>query len=253
MVMLNEDCRKTAMKERPATPARGNSVLTASQSVPPLTAFATAVAFAVMFVVLPFGTYRATQARENAAGRADHQLAAIESKQQEALNMLVAMHTDLAQARSRITQLKVRTQQEEIRVSARERSEKTKLDRVQDAYLAATKQLDEKLQLLETETKTTFKDLKMQLDIRKNRFLVKWHGDSGVKTSKRMTTENDALNFFNQVGDYAKKLLMFDGQRWIVLREFGGENWLSLMHDDGETQDGDGKAPSKKKNDQKKG
>jgi hypothetical protein len=218
---------------------RGSAV--SAQSVPPLTAFGAAIAVAVLLIVLPFGTMRASNARHAAVSRADVVLDEIAAKQSEALKAIVAMQGDIATVRTRIAQLKTATRQDETLIAAREIAEKGKINKVRTSADATERNLDEKVKTLEAETRATFKDLKSQLDIRKNRFLVKWHGDEGVKTSKRMTTEVEALNFFNQVGEFAKKMFMFDGQRWLTLREFGGDNWLSMIKDDGTLQDGDGK------------
>ena len=235
------------MKDARSGGVRGSAV--SAQSVPPLTAFGAVIALAVLLMVLPFGTWRATTVRTAAVARADRVLDEIAAKQDEALKAIVGMQKDMAGVRTRIAQLKRATRQDESLISARELTEKSKIEKVRSAAAATERNLDEKLKALEEETRTTFKDLKAQLDIRKNRFLVKWHGDEGVKTSKRMSTEVEALNFFNQVGEFAKKMFMFDGQRWLTLREFGGENWLTMIKDDGSVQDGDGKPTKPPKKD----
>ena len=72
-------------------------------------------------------------------------------------------------------------------------------------------------------------------------FYVKWHSKEGLKSSDRVPTETEAAILFEKVGDFAKKLLMFDGTRWSCIKEFGGDNWLNLMEDSGNPQIGEHK------------
>ena len=102
---------------------------------------------------------------------------------------------------------------------------------------------------LEAENEKEIQRVRDAWSTRTHRFLVKWHGDDGVKTSKRMGSEGESLDFFNQVGDFAKKLLMFDGTNWLVLKQYGGQEWLNLMQDNGVVQDGDGKPTKRPKKD----
>jgi hypothetical protein len=224
---------------------KAGTSLPSSQTVAPLTAFGVALAVVILCAVLPFGVWRANTARVNAEGRAQRVLDAIAAKQDEARAKVIAMQKDLADLRVRVLQLAATTDQDAQAIATREASDKGDIDRVNAEFAAADTDLTVKLAALEDEAKANFKDLRSQLDIRKNRFLVKWHGDEGVKTSKRMATEMEALNFFNEVGEFAKKMLMYDGQKWVLLREYGGENWLTMMRDDGEAQDGDGKVTNK--------
>lgn len=217
----------------------------ASPPLPPTTAFGTTVACVVLFAVLPFGAWRARLARETAESVAVASFTQIEQSQARALDSIEQVQRTIAAVRLEMAQLREVLHSDELKIHARELSEHTVIDSVNHAVEEADKQLSEKLLKLEADTRTTFKDLKNELDIRKNRFVVKWHGDDGVKTSKRMPTEVEALNFFNQVGEFAKKMLMFDGQRWLVLRTYGGDNWLQLIKDDGSVQDGDGKVKKK--------
>jgi hypothetical protein len=76
---------------------------------------------------------------------------------------------------------------------------------------------------------------------RDNPFYVKWHSKDGLKSSDRLPTETEAAILFEKVGDFAKKLLMFDGSRWSCIKEFGGDNWLNLMQDNGDPQTGEHK------------
>lgn len=73
-------------------------------------------------------------------------------------------------------------------------------------------------------------------------FLIKWHGTDGVHTSNAIFTEVEAEIAFERVGDFAKKMLLFqpsadgDNGSWSVARAYGGENWLSMMTNDGTIQ-----------------
>ena len=66
-------------------------------------------------------------------------------------------------------------------------------------------------------------------------WVVKWH-NNGVSTSPRFHSEAQAYRYFVNVGDFAKKLLGYDGQRWAVIKTYGGRQWLTLMTDDGSYQ-----------------
>eukprot|EP01061_Rhynchopus_euleeides_P035739 TRINITY_DN60226_c0_g1_i1.p2 TRINITY_DN60226_c0_g1~~TRINITY_DN60226_c0_g1_i1.p2 ORF type:complete len:226 (+),score=102.89 TRINITY_DN60226_c0_g1_i1:198-875(+) len=66
-------------------------------------------------------------------------------------------------------------------------------------------------------------------------WVVKWH-NNGVSTSPRFHSEAQAYRYFVNVGDFAKKLIAYDGQRWAVIKTYGGRQWLSQMTDDGSFQ-----------------
>lgn len=71
------------------------------------------------------------------------------------------------------------------------------------------------------------------LEAQIKRFIVKWH-NGGVKVSRPFLDELEAEVEFERVGDFAKKLLMFDNLvgKWIVLRAYGGDQWLQQMTND---------------------
>lgn len=72
------------------------------------------------------------------------------------------------------------------------------------------------------------------VDTHAKRFIVKFHKGGHVKTSKRFAEELEAETEFERVGDFAKKLLMYDStiSKWIVLRSYGGDEWLAKMSND---------------------
>ena len=70
-----------------------------------------------------------------------------------------------------------------------------------------------------------------------SKWLVKWH-NNGISTSPLFESEAIAYQYYVNIGDYAKKLIAFDGHRWILLKTYGGQQWVSLMTDDGTIQNG---------------
>eukprot|EP00659_Diplonema_papillatum_P009595 gene9595-14898_t len=66
-------------------------------------------------------------------------------------------------------------------------------------------------------------------------WVVKWH-QSGVNTSPKFDSESTAYQYYVSIGDFAKKLIAFDGTRWVLLKSYGGPQWTSLMTDDGTHQ-----------------
>ncbi|CUG88845.1 membrane-associated protein, putative [Bodo saltans] len=106
-----------------------------------------------------------------------------------------------------------------------------------DAFRTEVSSAIEKVAHLGEETKRSFQ---VALTTNRRHYLVKWHGLHGVDTSDPLYTEMDAESKFEKVGNFAKKLLLFQpgsgGGVWSVVRTFGGENWLSLMTNDGHIQ-----------------
>eukprot|EP01060_Flectonema_neradi_P006438 TRINITY_DN14350_c0_g1_i1.p1 TRINITY_DN14350_c0_g1~~TRINITY_DN14350_c0_g1_i1.p1 ORF type:complete len:253 (+),score=33.11 TRINITY_DN14350_c0_g1_i1:85-759(+) len=70
-----------------------------------------------------------------------------------------------------------------------------------------------------------------------SKWLVKWH-NNGISTSPLFESEGVAYQYYVNIGDYAKKLIAYDGHRWILLKSYGGQQWVSLMTDDGTIQNG---------------
>ena len=199
------------------------------------------VACSALFIVVPFGVLRATRLREASEAAVGVQLRDVVAAQGETLKAVLALQATLQHASASLNAARATLDQAEREFDEAERAERARLDALTKEIAAYETEMKAELATLGREAEAELKDLTSQLDIRKNNFLVKWHGDDGVKTSKRMAREEEAIDFFNQVGEFAKKLLMFDGSRWVVLREYGGAQWLALMHDDGDVQNGDGK------------
>eukprot|EP00760_Papus_ankaliazontas_P030268 PhM_4_TR4700/c0_g1_i1/m.34154 len=89
-------------------------------------------------------------------------------------------------------------------------------------------------------TKKSYSDFKSMVGggPRIGTFIVKWHGDDGIKMSEKFTAEDDAISFYSTVGDYAKKLLFNDGSGWSLLKTYGGSQWLALITDNDNAQEG---------------
>eukprot|EP01059_Diplonema_ambulator_P013418 TRINITY_DN23942_c0_g1_i1.p1 TRINITY_DN23942_c0_g1~~TRINITY_DN23942_c0_g1_i1.p1 ORF type:complete len:162 (+),score=70.57 TRINITY_DN23942_c0_g1_i1:411-896(+) len=68
-------------------------------------------------------------------------------------------------------------------------------------------------------------------------WIVKWH-NNGLNTSPRFDTESQAYQYYVNIGDFAKKLVAFDGTKWLLIKSYGGHQWTSLMTDDGAYQSG---------------
>eukprot|EP00759_Apiculatamorpha_spiralis_P033226 PhF_6_TR34579/c0_g1_i1/m.50363 len=87
-------------------------------------------------------------------------------------------------------------------------------------------------------------------------FIVKWHGDNGIQMSEVYKSEEEALSFYTQVGEFAKKLLVKEvgSPNWTILKDYGGANWLALIKDNDDPQTGQHKPtkPPKKPKQPKK-
>lgn len=201
------------------------------------------VACSAIFAVVPFGVLRASRLREESEAAVMVKLDEVVAAQAQALKAVLALQASLHESQGQVDTARAAVENAEREFDAAEHDEKQRLQKLKKEVEEYGTQMAAQLTELGGKAQSDLKELRSQLDIRKNNFLVKWHGDDGVKTSKRMGKEEEAIDFFNQVGEFAKKLLMFDGSRWVVLREYGGAQWLSLMHDNGDIQDGDGKPP----------
>ena len=206
---------------------RGNAVGTLSIAVSVLT----------LAIILPYGLLVSSSTRSEEEKQLLTATQNVERQQTILLESLLRLQTRVDTCRASIEALTAPQQDGEDNEAAIEAKKELIRKQLGDYEVSLMKQIDK----LEHETKRQFNNLKDLVDARSNRFLIKWHSDDGVKTSKRMATEQEAYEKFNDVGEFAKKLLMFDGSRWIVLKEYGGEKWLHLMHDDGDVQEGDGK------------
>lgn len=107
-----------------------------------------------------------------------------------------------------------------------------------DAFRAEVSKMIVSVAELEEESKQYFTSAMMG---NRRHYLVKWHGLSGVDTTEPLYSESDAELAYERVGDFAKKMLLFEpqggsGGTWSVARAYGGENWLSLMSNDGTIQ-----------------
>jgi hypothetical protein len=71
-------------------------------------------------------------------------------------------------------------------------------------------------------------------------YVVKWHGETGPRTSKTFRREEDAEAFYADVGDYAKKLVARSrpGAPWEATKEYGDPKWLILLSNDDVWQNG---------------
>jgi hypothetical protein len=71
-------------------------------------------------------------------------------------------------------------------------------------------------------------------------FVVKWHGETGPRTSKTFRREEDADAFYADLGDFAKKLVARRGRgaRWESVKEYGDPKWLVLLSNDDKWQNG---------------
>jgi hypothetical protein len=202
-----------------------------------LVTFSLTLSVLTIALILPYGllTHTSTKAEFVAQKRA--QLKSIATHQSSLLDQLMKLRERLDVCRSSVmavTKLDEKGLDADEEIASRIAVVKEQLAQYQSS-------LSGQLAELEKETKKQFADLKDLLESNANRFVVKWHSDDGVKTSPRMATEQEAVEKFTEIGEFAKKLLMFDGQRWIPLKVYGGEKWLALMHDNGDVQDGDGK------------
>eukprot|EP01062_Namystynia_karyoxenos_P074824 TRINITY_DN71855_c0_g1_i1.p1 TRINITY_DN71855_c0_g1~~TRINITY_DN71855_c0_g1_i1.p1 ORF type:complete len:263 (+),score=96.92 TRINITY_DN71855_c0_g1_i1:119-790(+) len=117
------------------------------------------------------------------------------------------------------------------------------LDQLDDATVGSVhrlaKSFREQAAELSKVSQHALDEFKQYLDNQRGgRWLVKWHGNNGITTSPRFASEEQAYQYYVQAGDFAKKLLMFDGARWILIKSYGGQQWLSLMTDDATYQQG---------------
>eukprot|EP00756_Hemistasia_phaeocysticola_P034002 Hpha_TRINITY_DN16499_c0_g18::TRINITY_DN16499_c0_g18_i1::g.159355::m.159355 len=118
------------------------------------------------------------------------------------------------------------------------------MTQVEEAVLGKVKRLvtffEDQITKLQKARKGAMDQMTQYLDNKKGgRFIVKWHGKTGVTTSPRFSSEEQAYQYFVHCGDFAKKLLMFDGTRWILVKSYGGQQWLALMTDDANYQQGE--------------
>ena len=66
-------------------------------------------------------------------------------------------------------------------------------------------------------------------------WIVKWH-NNGINTSPRFVSEAQAYRYFVNVGNYAKKLVAYDGRMWMTVKTYGGRQWTDQLTDDGSYQ-----------------
>ena len=70
------------------------------------------------------------------------------------------------------------------------------------------------------------------------KFIVKWHGETGPRTSRDFHREDDAEAYYEEIGDFAKKMVSNKNGRWEVLKEYGDPKWLKLLTNDDLAPDG---------------
>jgi len=70
-------------------------------------------------------------------------------------------------------------------------------------------------------------------------YIVKWHSDEGVKISEVYKTSDEAMQMYDQIGDFAKKLLSNEDGAWTVVRSYGGSQWLAMLKDNDDKQKGE--------------
>ena len=218
----------------------------------PQTLLAFLLCVSAVAVVLPFGMWQSHHQIASGEAGVLATIDRVQQSQQKALHNILDVQKRVGKARQELEDMVADAARDDAELSGAGGGKKhkkkkhptnfgKKLDALEAAFGAKVAELDE------GDVKQ-FKEMKDNVNALRNRFLVKWHSDDGVKTSDRYPTERDALDKFNQIGEFAKKMLMVSGKRWIVLREYGGAQWLDIMTNDGELQDGDGKptkAPKK--------
>lgn len=209
-----------------------------------------AAALFIALVLVPYSFLTAKRHRMHAYGTSKAELEAIGASQERALRDGLEVERQLRDLASSFAALQLQAKEELARPAAPEGKPETA--QVADGgegddILAFAKDLRRDLKGLGDKVTKSFADIESKIFSVQYKFLVKWHSDDGVKTSKRFEREVDALDFYNQVGEFAKKLLLFQGESWIAVRNYGGEKWLACMTDDAAPQVGECKPPSKKK------
>lgn len=194
-------------------------------------------------LIIPVGVIASVHMRKFSEESALQKLSAIIMSQERLREKIHHLQLKVSEAGSSVATLKDRISNLDLKFVDVFSKANHSLNDIESSAHRVEMTIHRLLTELSSHSSEEFKSLKKELEIRKNHFLVKWHGEKGVKTSKRMVTELEAIDFFNQVGEYAKKLLMFDGSQWRVIREYGGANWLALLHDDGEFQGGEEQSP----------
>lgn len=176
------------------------------------------------------------------------QLSALKAQQAALLGSVLTIQERIASAGAALTALEAAASTLAGPESGDAEEERAK--QRQAAFAAFRARVEVEIATMEADARKEFDGLRDTVVSLRDRFLVKWHGDDGVKTSRHLASEQEATAEFERVGDFAKKLLMFDGARWVVLQSYGAERWLKHIRNDGTLQDGDGKptkAPKKPK------
>jgi hypothetical protein len=198
-----------------------------------------AAAIVAVAAVVPFGLYLSGTAR-GAVWRADSEkLARVSAAQAELLSAVL-------DAQRAVADLEAAVAAETVAVSREEAAARTLLDAARDqrreavrSVAAMSASLLQRAEAFENETRDAIARVQQHHADESMRFVVKWHaGKRGVLTSPRIKTEVEAAAKYDNVGNLAKKLLMFDGVRWVVMREDGGDQWLQCMSNDAQAQPG---------------
>lgn len=191
------------------------------------------VAVVTIAIVVPHCVLHSKARRDAAIRAAKAQIASLSEAQTQALDAAFEVEKQIAALRQQVREANASCDDVERKRSA---DDALALDAEITAYGL---RLKDDLAALEHEVTLRFQRLRTAISSWKYRFVVKWHSDDGVQTSTPFEAEDLALEKFNDIGEFAKKLLMFTGTEWTVVRSYGGEQWLNCMKDDATIQVGD--------------
>lgn len=197
----------------------------------------------VITVLVPIAVSRVRQSQRAATEQVSRLIEDLEWRQKKMLGDVVSLQDRVAK-----TEADLRTLNHSVHFAGEnERPDSTTGSKL-DAALAilrdrsALTSLQKEIVQLESELQDAAKKAKQSFvdvtNAKQKHYYVKWHGKKGVQTSRKLLSELDAEVEFERVGDFAKKILMFDNvaARWVVLRTYGAEQWLRMMSNDGTIQ-----------------
>ena len=200
---------------------------------PPPTTIAFGILLA-MLLVTPFGVRVALTAQHDLSVRHSLAIESILNRQTEVLQTILEMQTQLTTFRSKLFSKSIHSSNN-VSNSEMNRVPSSSLRPIVELLELTQQRWTKHFGLSVVQSSVIQRLEEKAKGFKGYRYLVKWHGKSGIQMSPRYKEEGEAFQKFEDVGDYAKKLLYYDaaGDSWRVVRDSGGEQWLALIHNDG--------------------
>jgi hypothetical protein len=172
--------------------------------------------------IVPLGLRRVSRLEEKAIEKAHRALDDVAKRQTLLLSLLMDLQRSVA-----VSQVTIDTLRAALNSTASSESE------VSREIKEITEDVRKAASLSAQEVRSRMVEVDGAVRELTFRYIVKWHGKNGPQATRRLRSQLEAEREFDQIGDFAKKMIFFDGTKWVVVRSYGAERWLEMLSNDG--------------------